>query len=429
MKILCNLLLTAVVVTSTADLAVAQGKKGAGAAAAPASSAAQAATPTASSSAAIESQMLAYGGLDHIATAIAAEVCPKLSDPDPLNPSPQDTIKVPRSTVVIYDQGSFASLQSYEAFIANATAIVSLYETLLPDDNDKDNPNNADHNDKKTLKAKLAALAKAAHSDRPEPHTAGISSSIDPFSDATALLSAIAVASNSETPGSIVIPDSAMAVAITRQLTGAPCASKKPKVIYPPLFGDSSSTDFSSADIQSNLQIVQDVRDFVTKAVNAQNNTWMAAHSSTPGGNPVLTAALTDINGMYDSFMNSLLQVNSATGNVGSASVIQGYQLANILAGPAEKNGSFTHPAFILLASILSAGGTLRDHKSLWTALGSGDKITFSGGVIVNVSLWHSDHKAPIYSNLLRYRAPFSNVDDPSDKSNVAIGDNLSPRP
>src|SRR5271156_5416051 len=104
MKILCNLFLTAVVLASAADLAVAQGKKGAGAAAAPASSAAQAATPTASSSPAIESQMLAYGGLDHIATAIAAEVCPKLSDPDPLNPSPQDTIKVPRSTVVIYDQ-------------------------------------------------------------------------------------------------------------------------------------------------------------------------------------------------------------------------------------------------------------------------------------------------------------------------------------
>jgi hypothetical protein len=132
---------------------------------------------------------------------------------------------------------------------------------------------------------------------------------------------------------------------------------------------------------------------------------------------------------MYDSFMNSLLQVNSDSGAVGSPSVIQGYQLANVLAGPAEKNGSFRHPAFILLASILSAGGTELDRKTFWTALGSGDKITYSGGIIVNVSLWHSDDKAPIYSNLLRYRAPFSNVNDPSDKSNVTIGDNLSARP
>jgi hypothetical protein len=110
---------------------------------------------------------------------------------------------------------------------------------------------------------------------------------------------------------------------------------------------------------------------------------------------------------------------------VGSASVIQGYQLANVLAGPAEKNGSYRHPAFILLASILSAGGTEHVHKNIWTALWSGDKITYSGGVIVNVSLWHSDDKAPLYSDILRYRAPFSNVAKPTDVTDVTIGDNL----
>jgi len=127
--------------------------------------------------------------------------------------------------------------------------------------------------------------------------------------------------------------------------------------------------------------------------------------------------------------MNSLVQVNSTTGVVGSASVIQGYQLAAALAGPAEQNGEFTHPAYILLASVLSAGGTERDHKSLWTALGTGDKITFSGGIMVNVSLWHSDDAAPIYSNLLRFRAAFSNVKDPSTETNVTRGDNLSDVP
>ena len=421
MRILCNLLLLATALASTADLAVAQGKKGAAAAAASPSSAAASATPAPSSSAAIESQMIAYAGLDHIAAGVAVKVCSSLPDPAPAvaaGPGVSAVAAVPAATVVIYDQASFASLQSYEAFIANAEAVVSLYETLLSAD------------DMKTLNKQLADSESQEHPDRPKPRAIGLSSTIDPFSDATALLSAIAVSSNSESPGSIVIPDSAMAVAVTRELTGnSACLSKKLNVIYPPLFGNSSSSDFSSADIQSDLQKVHDVRGFVTHAVSTENTKWMTDNKITQSGNPILTASLTDANGLYDSFMNSLLQVNSASGNVGSASVIQGYQLANVLAGPAEKNGSFRHPAFILLASIVSAGGTELDHKTFWTALGSGDKITYSGGVIVNVSLWHSDDKSPIYSNLLRYRAPFSKVSDPSDLSNVTIGDNLPAKP
>ncbi|MGD0445783.1 MAG: hypothetical protein ABSA39_17760 [Edaphobacter sp.] len=38
----------------------------------------------------------------------------------------------------------------------------------------------------------------------------------DPISDATSLLSALAISSNTESAGSITIPDSAMAVALTR---------------------------------------------------------------------------------------------------------------------------------------------------------------------------------------------------------------------
>jgi hypothetical protein len=415
MKTLCNCLLIAVMLAISADLAFAQGKKGA----APAGGAAQPAAPAASSSAAIEAQMLAYGALDHIASAIAAEVCAKIPQPKDgtaASPGVPASPAVPTSTVVIYDQASFATLQSYESFIANAKAIVSLYETLL---------SRADHN---ALNKQLKEAANAEHPDRPAPHALGLSGTIDPFADATALLSAIAVSSNAETPGAIVIPDSALAVAVTRELTkSSVCAPKKPNVIYPPLFGNSSSTDFSSADIQSDLQKVHDVREFVIHRVSAENTQWIDDHKTppNPNGNPVLMAALNDVNVMYDSFMNSLLQVNSATGAVGSASVIQGYQLANVLAGPAELNGSFRHPAFILLASILSAGGTVLDHKTFWTALSSGDKITYSGGVIANVSLWHSDAAVPLYSDLLRYRVPFSDVQKPSNVDNVTIGDNL----
>jgi len=408
MKTLYNWLLIAVLVGAPTTPAFAQGKKVPPSAAPPASSAAPAATSSASSSAPIESQMIAYGGLQHIAAQIASTVCPMIDGTG--------------STIVIYDQASFGSLQPYQAFIENAKAIVSAYETLLPDENGPQNY------DKKTLRAQLEKKPLTENRGL-KPRTMGLSGTIDPFADASALLTAIAVSSNTETPGSIVIPDSAMAVAVTRELRGrTDCSTKNLKVIYPPLFGRSSSTDFASADIQTDLQRVHDVRDFVIKGVSEQNRAWMEAHPNLPtiqNGNPVLTAALTDVNTMYDSFMNSLLQVNSTTGTAGSAAVIQGFQLANVLAGPAEANGSFTHPAYILLASILSAGGTIRDHKTLWTALSSGDKITFSGGVIVNVALWHSNDTAPLYSNLLRYRAPFSDVKDPSNTANVTDGDNL----
>lgn len=410
-----QILLAALWLLSANQTCFGQGKKGTASAAAPASTTAPAAASGASSSAAIESQMLAYGGLDHVATGIAARVCPQID----ANTS---------HTVVIYDQASFASVQSYEAFIANAKAIVAAYETLLPENNDPD------HYDKKTLNEKLKEEGQKEHPNRFQPRTLGLSSAIDPFSDATALLSAIAVSSNSESPASIVIPDSAMAVAITREFKQyAACSSKGIGVIYPPLFGNSSSSDISSADIQSDLQKVHDVRDFVTKGVDAQNTRWIAANrgatGTPPSGDPVLTAALSDVNTMYDSFMNSLLQMNSSTGTLGSSSVIQGYQLANVLAGPAQANGSFTHPAFVLLASILSAGGTMRDHKTLWTALSTGDKITFSGGLIVSVALWHPGSDAPIYSELLRYRAPFAEVHSPGNTQHVSDGDNLGPNP
>jgi len=402
-----NWLLLIVLLGALTSPAFAQAKKTPPSAATAASTTAPAATPSASSSAPIESQMIAFGSLQHIAAMVGGTVCSRIDD---------------GSTVVIYDQTSFGSLQPYQAFIENAKAIVSAYETLLPDENGPAGYDKKSLNDR--LRRQLLKEKKGL-----QPRVLGLSGTIDPFADATTLLGAIAISSNTETPGSIVIPDSAMAVAVTRELGARPdCSAKKLTVIYPPLFGRSSSTDFASADIQTDLQRVHDVRDFVIKGVSEQNRAWMEAHATLPSiqtGNPILTAALTDVNGMYDSFMNSLLQVNATTGTLGSAAVIQGFQLANVLAGPAAPNGQFQHPAYILLASILSAGGTIRDHKTLWTALGSGDKITFSGGVIVNVALWKSNDTAPLYSNLLRYRAPFSDVRDPSNLANVTDGDNL----
>jgi hypothetical protein len=59
------------------------------------------------------------------------------------------------------------------------------------------------------------------------------------------------------------------------------------------------------------------------------------AKPATPGtGDTVLVSALTDADGLFDSFMNSLLQVHSTSGMVGSAAVIQGRQVATLESRP-----------------------------------------------------------------------------------------------
>jgi hypothetical protein len=105
--------------------------------------------------------------------------------------------------------------------------------------------------------------------------------------------------------------------------------------------------------------------------------------------------------------MNSLIQVNAGTGALGSSSVIQGYRLARLLAGQEKTTaGPETPPALVLLASIVAAGGTQHTHKNIWTALWSGDNITYSGGIAVEVGLWTVRSRVPIYADVLRFRAP-----------------------
>ncbi len=248
MRKLCCYLAAAVIVFTTFSNLQAQ-KKAAGSAAgssnAPSSSATSS-TPAASSSAAIESQMLAFGGLDDIANAVAFETCTNIFP----NGSSGDR------TVVIFDQASFANIQAYQGFLANAAALKSLYYSLLQTDEYQDVsqcrsrtvstrsslfPDSEEAKAQKQKKdraqaevaeadAKRAAKCAEVEKQFPgqpclEPKAIGLSSTIDPFSDATSLLQAIAVSSNSESPGSIVIPDSAMAVAFTnqmRQQCGAP---------------------------------------------------------------------------------------------------------------------------------------------------------------------------------------------------------------
>jgi hypothetical protein len=377
--------------------------------------------------------MLAFGGVNLIASDIARHVCTATN----IGNTP---------TIIIFDQASFATLQSYEAFIANATIVVGAYKTLVSD------PQKfaADLKQLYQERATTSGVASVADLWKGKSATLDLAGPTigDPISDATALLSAIAISSNIETPGSITIPDSSMALALTREFKlYNDCKSKN--IVYPPLFGLGSASDVSSVDIQADIQQIDDVRKLIHDDVSKRNTDYIAAHPvapatpavpatstapatpakpATPGpGDTVLTAALTDVDGLYDSFMNSLLQVNSSTGVTGSASVIQGRQLATLIAGKKNADGSTAvAPAYVLLASFVAAGGTTHDHKTFWTALTTGDKFTYSGGAILNVALWQAFSQSPAYSDVIRYRTPLMKLKKPSSLTEVDAGDNFS---
>jgi hypothetical protein len=351
------------------------------------------------SGAAIEAQVLAFQGVDAIAAHIRAKICASESVAD-------------GATIVIYDQNSFASLAAFEAFIANIKVMTGSYKTLIPD--------------LKWLRSRLEELAAARQKAdavaadkgamskdfadhlqrRRELLNFAYTATGDPGSDFVSLLSAIAVSANAETPNAVTIPDSSIAVALTPLLTkpkdcgNHQCAFK---VIYPPLFGSGSASDYSSADIDLNIQILEDIRQAAHEVVR-NSLTKDGANNDLNG---FLTKTVNDIDGLYDSFMNSLLQANAGAGVAGSAAVIQGYRLATLL-----KDQS-THT---LLATVVGSGGTEHDHKTFWTALGSGDKLTYSGGLIVNVAMWKSSDGTPEISEVMEYKTAFVDADGAVDK-------------
>jgi hypothetical protein len=456
---------TAFILSVCVSANVCAASKAAGAAASSSSpaTAATAATSTGSgSTAAFESQMLAYGAMDHVASQIVREVCQQLD-------------QKPKSTLIIYDQASFASIAAFQSFRTEVNVVDAAYKTLWA------GPHVAGHLSElsesyRTLahsyesserevdkeRVKKFNLIADAYSQLEQPASLvnsptapswqGVVSTLVPF------LSAVAVASNAETPGSINIPDSAMALSLTRLFEFSKgCGGKISAVDYPPLFGSGSASDIARVDIEMYLKTLNDSREYAHSDADGANKSFMREMATTvpnPSGadpnqhstgdpnqhtssatvaipkgpvNPVLTAAVAEVDGLYDSLVNNtLFQVNGTTGQLGTASIVMGQQLETVLSN--EKQ-----PAYILLASIVAAGGTQQTHKSIWTELWKGDRIYYSGGVVVNFSLWRADTANesatfnPEIAKVLRYRTPFKMIDDPSDPTGVSAGDNFAP--
>ena len=83
---------------------------------------------------------------------------------------------------------------------------------------------------------------------------------------------------------------------------------------------------------------------------------------------------------------------------------------------------------YILYADVVAAGGTERDRKNIFTLI-TGDWISFSGGLIVNVALIHSKDTTLKLADTLRYRSGYahhiSNPRESEDLENTNAGENV----
>ena len=446
MRLLCRCSVTLLLLISFTPTASPQ-KKGGGSTPA---SASPAAAPPATSSGAFESQMLGFGSMDLIANNIAERVCTVDSTLTSEEMTARRTEINATPAIVIFDQATFASLQSYEAFVTNATLVTKVYKALLSDPKKAEAALmrfNREH--EKKAEDEKNDYEKYLFSQKIDDLNLTGAVIGDPISDATSLLSALAISSNTESPGSITIPDSAMAIALTRALKEQSNCKKK-TIVYPPLFGYGSISDTAKVDIETDIDEVMVMRKAAHEDVDARNIEFMKTHPSapptpvlpatpttppvpakpaTPGpGDSVLISALTDADGLFDNLINSLLQVNSTSGIVGSAAVIQGRQLAVLIAGKTDpKTKTVVSPAYVLLATIVTAGGTTHQHKTFWTALTTGDKFTYSGGMAVGFALWKSGLTSPIMTDVIRYRSPLMKMKKPADLNGINVGDTLKP--
>jgi hypothetical protein len=80
-------------------------------------------------------------------------------------------------------------------------------------------------------------------------------------------------------------------------------------------------------------------------------------------------------------------------------SLLQGAELERLIQKP---------DTYILYADVAAAGGTQRDVKNVFTLL-TGDWLSYSGGLIVNVAMIKSSNTSLVFADTLRYRTDFTN--------------------
>lgn len=106
-----------------------------------------------------------------------------------------------------------------------------------------------------------------------------------------------------------------------------------------------------------------------------------------------------------------------AGGSQGYTSLIQGAELNDLLN---------QYDTYILYADVVAAGGTQRDRKNILTLV-TGDWISYSGGLIVNVALIDGKDTSLVFADTLRYRSGNEHISKPRESveiENTNAGEN-----
>jgi hypothetical protein len=333
-----------------------------------------------------EAVMEAYGAVNELSEAVAGQVCDNFKD------------KKDGVTVIIFDPTSFQNVVAWQAFSSTATALKSSYETLLTE---------------REVKALF-----------PPDQSGGTNELASiPITSATDLAGLITALSSSttNTASTFAISDSTMAVSLAHQFK----RSKDCKVAlkYYPLFGSYVNLTTTDPLVQKELAGLNKIRQYLQ-----HTRTYTAPNS-------VAYALLADLNTQYDALIKSISS-GGAQGSQAPAAPASGPPSAGPQSGPPSGNqGSGSgllsleqgaalnallaeDATYVLYADVVAAGGTQRDRKNLITLI-TGDWITYSGGVIVNVALVHSKDTELILSDTLRYRTQLAHFSAPKERKQI----------
>lgn len=381
------ILLSSLLLAASVTAVPAHGQKSGGAAA-QGPGAGQAGGQGGGNNAFFETQMLAYGAANELSEAVAKEVCGKLRANN-------------GSTVIIFDQGSFQNLQAWQSFVASANLLAAAY---------------------RALPGKRAVVPPEEEFDSVTTPGANSSFEITGGADLAALLGAI-VASETQNAAAFTIQDSSMAVSISHQLLKA-CKEVSP--VYYPLFGGNVDPEIAIADLMEAMNELNKAR---TDAIAIKQPS------------DLMKAALNDLNGQYDLLLKSIFppstgmaspnagngQSMNTPGSSGQSQASTPVGITSVLQGAALQHLIRRPKTYILYASVAAAGGTQRVKKNLLTILFTGDWISYSGGLIVNVALIDALDVSLVFADTLRYRTDFTHIKRPQESSSVEstnVGDN-----
>ena len=339
------------------------------------------------SSGAFESQMLAYASVDAVARDIVGKICADSG-----------------ADYVLFDSTSFQTLSAYEAFRLNIADEAAYYVGVIQNHNS----GHLSSTDGKPIYAQLSILEKAlalGTFDLPDRTVAfGIPTIFTEFSS---LVSSLASSTVSNSAQQISISDTSLQLKIAHYFPGDACAGKTGKKLeMPGLLGTSIALDPAG-----------DAGKQVTKVVVAAQTLRALVLKEYPSDQTSIIAG----DAVSTQLQQTLATTDASSGPTPYQQILSGAALYALL----EKQDTR-----IVYASVASAGGTMEDTKNFWRSLTVGDKIEYSGGVIVNFALvGNATAKGPttvLAADVLRYRTDFGRISAPSVSAvGLYAGDNL----